>query len=402
MDKQETRKVDTGIIQRGKTYRFTAYLGYDTLGKQIRKTTTFTPPPSLTQKKADKLAKEEYLNFCNRCKGFYVLKDTMRFSELCDEYFKIYAENKLKESTAYNYKIMVQYHLLSYFGNKKLKDIHPPVINDFFATYNTEVDGVITPLSHTTGKKLLTILQSIFKFAISQEFIKDSPCRNIILPKKQLANNKLKHIEPSNLQEFLSYFEGYSIINTIVKVLLHTGMRSGECLALTWNDIDFDNNIIYIRHNLSDIGGKHTLTTTKTAKSTRNIYMNTQIKKLLKEHKNEQIKLINTLGTAFQRPEMVFTSNMGGYKDRSQLLKSYKKVLEGTKFEYMTLHMLRHTNATLLLNNGVDLKIISSHLGHSEINVTANTYVSITDNSMIHTANVMESILNTKNVETKE
>lgn len=101
MPKTETRKVDTGVIQRGKTYRFTVYMGYDVNGKQIRKTTTFTPPQGLTQRKADKLAKEEYINFCNRCKGLFNLKENIRFSELVEEYFRLYAPN-LKEITAYN------------------------------------------------------------------------------------------------------------------------------------------------------------------------------------------------------------------------------------------------------------------------------------------------------------
>ena len=109
MPKTETRKVDTGIIQRGKTYRFTVYMGYDVNGKQIRKTATYQPPEGLTQRKADKLAKEEYVNFCNRSKGLSNLKESMRFSELVEEYFRLYAPT-LKEITAYNYKNHIEYH----------------------------------------------------------------------------------------------------------------------------------------------------------------------------------------------------------------------------------------------------------------------------------------------------
>ena len=123
MAKTETRKVDTGIVQRGSTYRFTVYMGYDMNGKQIRKTTTFVPPAGLTLKKADKLAKEEYINFCNRCKGLYNLKENMKFSELVEEYFRLYAPNNLKPITAYNYQKHIDYHFMEYFGNKKLKDL---------------------------------------------------------------------------------------------------------------------------------------------------------------------------------------------------------------------------------------------------------------------------------------
>ncbi len=401
MAKENERKVDTGIVQRGANYRFTACLGYDLKGKQIRKTMTFSPPHNLTQKKADKLAKEEYMNFVNKCKGFFTLKDNMRFSELTDEYFRIYAPNKLKETTAYNYYGLVNLHLLNYFGNKKLKDIHAPVLNEFFATYKCMRGNKLQPPTYETSKKLLTIMQSIFKFAVSQEYIQDTPCKNIILPKKKLSTKKQNHVNPEEIYDFLEYFSGYSTLNTIVKLLLHTGLRSGECLALMWEDVDFTNDIIHIRHNLLDVSGKHIISTTKTKSSNRTIYMNESLKALLEQHKIEQNKHIKLLGSSYEHTEMVFTSNTGGYKDRSSLLKSYKKVLKGTKFEYMTLHKLRHTNATLLFDNGLDLKIVSSHLGHSDVAITANTYVAITNNSKIRTANIMDKILgeNTKNEE---
>ena len=113
------RRVDTGIIQRGDSYRFTVALGLDANGKQIRKTTTFTPPEGMSQGKADKLAKEEYVYFKNRCKGLLSFNENMRFSDLCEEYFKIYAPNRLKPLTAYNYEKMVDFHFKEYFGNRK-------------------------------------------------------------------------------------------------------------------------------------------------------------------------------------------------------------------------------------------------------------------------------------------
>ena len=105
------RKVDTGIVQRGKSYLFTAYLGYDVNGKQIRKTSTYTPPEDVTQKKADKLAKEKYIEFKNKCKDLSDFNDCMRFKDLCEEYLKVYAPNKLKPITAYHYERQIATHL---------------------------------------------------------------------------------------------------------------------------------------------------------------------------------------------------------------------------------------------------------------------------------------------------
>ena len=389
-----TRRVDTGIEQRGNSYRFTVSLGYDVNGKQIRKTTTFTPPAGLTERKADKLAKEEYIIFANRCKGLYNLKENMRFSELVEEYFRLYAPNNLKPITAYNYEKHIQYHFMEYFGNKKLKDITTATVSHFFNTHKTVIKGELRPLSPSNAKRIYCILQSLFKFAVTQGCIKETPCKNVLLPKKNpLEETKQMHLTDEELPEFLSLFQSYSVLNTIILMLLNTGMRSGECLGLMWEDIDFKNRKIHIRHTLSDVGGRHFLTTPKTATSIRHLYMNDTVIALLKKHKLEQNKLRLALGASFSHPEMVFTSDTGNYKDRSCLNTSFKRFLKGTKFEYMTLHKLRHTNATLLLNNGVDLKIVSDHLGHADIAITAGTYTAVLDSSRMKTASVMEQIL---------
>lgn len=395
MAKSEQRKVDTGIVQRGNTYRFTVSMGYDVNGKQIRKTTTFVPPAGLTQKKADKLAKEEYVHYSNRCKGLYNLKENMRFSELVEEYFRLYAPNNLKPVTAYNYQKHIDYHFMEYFGNKKLKDITTASISHFLATHKSMVRGEMKTLSPANAKRIYCILQSLFKFAVMQGCIKETPCKNVLFPKKNpLEEQEQMHITAEELPKFLELFtKEYSAFNTIILTLLHTGMRSGECLGLQWEDIDFEQRKIHIRHNLTDVGGKHFLTTPKTATSVRDLYMSDNLMALLKKHKYEQRKLQLAKGSKFLHPEMVFTSDTGNYKDRSCLNTSLKRFLKGTGFEYLTLHKLRHTNATLLLNNGIDLKIVSEHLGHADIQITAGTYTAVLDSSRIKTANLMEQIL---------
>lgn len=315
----------------------------------------------------------------------------MRFKDLCDVYFKVYAPNRLKPITVYNYQNMIKYHFIEYFGNKRLKDITSGVITDFFNKHKTtDKDGNKKSLTYPNAKKLYTILQSVFTFAVSQNFIKESPCRNIILLSNKSDNEtNRKYLTEEELARFLKLFEGYSSFNTIIKVLLCTGMRSGECLGLKWDDVDFKNNMIHITHTLSDVGGKHFLTAPKTKGSNRYIYMNSTVCELLKEHRKHQKELQLAL-TDFEHPEMVFTSATGNYKDRSCLNTSFKRYLKNTEFDFLTLHALRHCNATLLLNNGVDLKVVSEHLGHSDIGVTANIYADVLASTRIKTAQIIE------------
>ena len=98
---------------------------------------------------------------------------------------------------------------------------------------------------------------------------------------------------------------------------------------------------------------------------------------IFREQKKYQEQLIEALGDDFSHPEMVFTSANENYRDRSSLGTSLKRFLRGTEFDFLTLHRLRHCNATLLLNSGVDLKVVSDHLGHCGIGVTANIYADV-------------------------
>lgn len=386
------RTIDTGIIKRGKTYQFTVSMGMDSNNKQIRKTTTFKPPLGISEKKADKLAKEEYIRFKEKCLCLGSYNGNMRFRELVDVYFNVYAKNRLKPATAYNYKKMIDYRFMDYFGNKKLKDITTGMLTDFFNKQTIKSESNPKPLKPITVKRIFNIMQSIFSFAILQHYVIQNPCIGVILPQRDVTeDDKRKSLSEDEMLRFLPLFSEYSILNTIVKLLLYTGMRSGECLALRWEDIDFENKVISIKHTLTDVGGKHFLTTPKTKTSKRYISMGDTVYSLLQEHKIHQQELITALGNECLHPEMVFTSNKGNYKDRSCLNTSFKKYLENTEFNHITLHCLRHCNATLLINSGVDLKIVSEHLGHSDVSTTANIYTDVLESTKIRTAEILEN-----------
>mgnify|MGYP001080453652 FL=1 len=109
----------------------------------------------------------------------------------------------------------------------------------------------------------------------------------------------------------------------------------------------------------------------------------------------EQLK--QALGTSFAHPEMVFPSANGNYRDRSSVLTSLKRMTKDTEFSHMTLHKLRHCNATMLLNNGVELKAISDHLGHCDINVTANIYADVLEGMKRNIAASIEQTLTGNN-----
>lgn len=358
------------ITKRGNTFRIRVFVGTDVNGKNLIKSTTFTPPDGITAKRAEKLAQEYAFEYERHCRGYVDLNENMRFSELAEWYFTNYAPIELKESTVYTYKGQYKNHIAPVIGNLKIKDITTPKLTQVMQSYE---------LNPATVKKLYVIIQSIFRRGVEQGFIRDTPCHNVLLPKRRTSRRN-KALEEDKLKRFVSFLNEKpwdEDFKRIIKVLLYTGMRSGECLGLAWEDVDFENNIISINHTLTDLGGKHHLTPPKTESSIRQIAMGHDLKQILLAQRTyiEDLKL--ALGDDFAHPEMVFVSALGNYRDRNSVYHSFKRFTKGTEFSDMTLHQLRHCNATLLLNQGFDLKVVSAHLGHCNINVTADIYADV-------------------------
>ena len=185
------------ISKRGSNYRIKVSLGYDTNGKQIIKSTTFTPPDGVTPKKAEKLATEYAFEFERHCKGYAVLNENMRFSELADWYFTNYAPIELKESTAYTYRGQYNNHIAPILGNVKVKDINTPRLTQFVQSLK---------LNPETVRKVYIVIQSIFRRGVEQGFVRESPCHNVILPKNR-CKKKTSSLDEEQIKRFMEILD---------------------------------------------------------------------------------------------------------------------------------------------------------------------------------------------------
>ncbi len=358
-----------GVTRRGESaYRFTVSCGFDGNGKQIRHTMTFKVPEGTAPSKAEKLVMEAYTDFSRKCKYSQGLDENMRFKELVEIYLREYAKNELKEVTSYNYRRDLEIHMLPVFGNKKIKDITTPALTAFF----TGMDK-----SSETTRKLKTVMSSVFTYGVNQGYIKTNPCYGALYKKEPSKAKKVKFLDKGQCQKLMSATSEYSTFNTIIQFLLFTGLRIGECLALRWSDISFDDNTIAINHTLSFADDKWFLSVPKTQTSFRTIKLSTYSKELLLRHKREQDKLKETVGDAWVHPDIVFTSAIGNYYCRSFTNKQLKKILVDNDLPALSVHALRHSNASLMINNGFDVKAISEHLGHCNTAITSDIYTHI-------------------------
>jgi len=354
-------------------------------GEQIVKSTTFTPPPGVTEGKARKLAQEFAHEFERKCHGQAALRENMRLSEMCTWYMENYAANELKEISAYNYRAAIEHHILPALGNCKLKDLSPAMLTGFYKNLCQKQNGAISPSS---VKKVHTILSSILTFGVKQGFILQNPCQKATLPK--VKQEERPFLDDTQLRQLLAMLEEYSTFSTAIRLLIYTGIRSGECLGLKWDDIDFETGVLSIRHTLTYAFKQWSLTEPKTKNSVRSIKLPREALDLLKLHRAKQREQRLMVGSLWKYPNMVFTTSTGNYYDRSLLNTQFKRLLAGTSLEGVTLHSLRHSNATLLINSGIPLKVVSQHLGHSSIEVTADIYSHVLESSRAKVADALE------------
>ena len=374
-----------GVTQRGEnTYRFTISLGFDGNGKNIRKTKTFKVPENISNSKAEKMIRAAYTEFEREHKYSQDLEEHMRFNELVEIYFRDFAPNQLKPVSRYNYEKDLRIHILPTFGNRKVMSIKTAELTAFFTHL---------PLASETTRKLKTIMSSVMNFGVTQGYITRNPCQGALYKKDAAKKKKVKYLNQEQSRKLMELTSEYSIFNTIIQILIFTGLRIGECLCLRWDNVDFEHNTISVSETLAYAYYEKYESSTKNTQSDRTLKMGEYSMSLLKRHKEKQDELKKIVGDAWQHPEFVFTDEIGRYIDYCSVNVKLKKLLDENNLPKVSVHALRHTNASLMINSGVDIKAVSAQLGHCNINITADTYGHIFDTYKARIAKSVEDKL---------
>ena len=355
------------------TFHMTAYDGYkiDSKGHyvQARKYRSFRQPQDMGIREARKIAKELDLEFQRQFERDQNTGVEMRLEEVWNWYKNYYAPNKLRDTTFYNIKNMVEIKILPELGHLKIGQITTNRItmflNDVSIKKDKETGKPLKPKQYYKDSYVQAIYSSLFRIfnvAISNGWIKDNPCNNAIKPRKNRTAKK-KPLEIEQIKDILNKTNEYTTYNAIIQFQIYTGMRIGETLALTWDDIDFKKREININKTVNFIKTDFIVGPPKTENSYRTLGMNNAIYHLLKLTKKEQNVRKRELKNLYEDHNLVFSQVTGNYIYRTEINNRLNTIKKGTDYEYITVHFLRHANATLLLNNGVDLKIVSAHLG---------------------------------------
>lgn len=262
----------------------------------------------------------------------------------------------------------------------RLKDIKYMYLQQYYN--NLAKQGT----SSSRIRNLNKVLRTFFNFCVVNDYIEKNPTFKIVIPKdekKSKGNEKepLDVFSDDEISRILSNCNGYMCC--LVNLALATGMRQGELLGLTYGCVNLKKKEIKIKQALKrvtvfeDENTQHTemvIGSTKT-KQVRIVPVPDALIPILKKQINNQKELFLKYGMEYTKEDLLFTTESCSPVGSRIVQRSWERILKRADVRYRKFHNLRHTYASKLLEKGVDLKVISSLLGHSNIAVTADTYV---------------------------
>lgn len=393
-------------------YKITVSAGRDINGKQIREYTTWEPDPEKTKRQNQKNLELFALEFEQKVKkGDYLDGEKMRYSEFIEIWKRDYCETQMQVTTRERTYYELDTRILPAIGHLKLAQIRPLHIQQIYKDMQENGytrNGKHYDYSNNSIKRVHQILSSSFTSAVHWQLIDSNPCSRIKPPKIEKQVD-VKHFTLEQAQTFLDYLaQPYTVsyrgkqkkdgspgsthtetryvplqYQVFFNMALFGGFRRGELIALTWDDVDFDQKTISITKSAARTKDGIINKSPKNSSSNRIVKMSDSVIKLLKRHKIEQNKYRLSLGTYWKGSNFIFTQDNGLQLDLSTPNSVMRKIIQRynasvnndtDKLPEINVHGLRHTSATLLISQNVDVKTVSNRLGHSETSTTMDIY----------------------------
>ena len=357
-------------------------------GKRYRTYKTFSK-----KKDAEKAMTDMQYNM-NR--GTYADSRNMSLETLMTQWL-VSKELSLKQTTKVRYKEQVQWYILPILGKYPLEALNAAVIQKWITDIYRKpptVKNAGQGLSPKTVKNIFLNLKAALDYAVDLNLISRNPCEHVNLPIMQ--KHEAQAYTPDEIHTILTQAKGTDLYFPIY-LLLHTGMRKGELLGLRWQDVhigeDDKHAYIEIIQTRLKASNEEFIDTPKSASSHRKIFISEQARQEFISYNIWCRKVLLKHGQKLKPDDLVIIRADGKTDSPDNFSKRWRVFLEKNNIRKLKLHCLRHTCATMLLKNNVDIKTISARLGHSDTTMVLNVYGHALDSTSQEAAAKMDSIL---------
>ena len=303
-----------------------------------------------------------------------------------DVWFENYAKIKVRPSSHQTYRGYIDNHIKPNIGKIPLGKLTTLELQKLYKKLlskgrvdRIEAKGQPKGLSPKTVRNIHQVISSAMDFAKAQKLIAVNPTDGCALPK--LEHREMKTLPVEQLASFLREAKESGVFE-MYYIELATGLRRGELLGLKWEDLDLEQCTLRVQRQVSRINGEVVEAPLKTKNSYRTISLGTDAVGILKEQRKK-------CGSS----EYVFPSPTGGPISPDSVIQMLHRVLKRAGLPKVRFHDLRHTFATVALQNGVDIKTVSGMLGHYSAGFTLDTYAHVTTAAQREAAKTMGNIL---------
>lgn len=364
-------------------------VGRDADGKLVRKTIYGKTQKEVAQKIT---ALTNDLNT-----GMYIAPEKTTVGQWFDIWQNDYLGG-VKETTATQYRYHIEFNIKPYLGQIQLQKLTAPMIQKLYRTRMEQAPEGGKTLSPKSIKNLHGVIHKALDKAVQCRYIKFNPSDACELPR--IEKKEMNVLKDGYLEKFLSEIKGKKYASLFF-VDVFTGLREGEILGLTWDCIDFDNGIIHIVKQLKRKQGKNNRYFFDSLKNgkTRDVVPAPVVFDVLRKVKMEQAANKLRYGTSFNNPDnLVFTNEIGEHIGVEGLYQCFKRRVAAIGLPDMRFHDLRHSYATISLQNGDDYKTVSESLGHATVAFTLDVYGHVTDKMKRDSADRMQSYIDSISV----
>jgi integrase len=347
------------VSKQGNKWYYVIELGKDENGKrQQKKQRGFA-----TKKEAEKAMREAITAWE---KGTYIEPSKMLFREYITDWLND-KKNSVKKQTWEGYEVLIRTHIIPVLGNVKVSSLTPNILQKFI---NDLMDSHLAPSS---VRKIYAILNNALSKAEKWGMIPKNVASLIEKPK--LIKTEMKVWDKEEVNRFLDVAKE-DRLHIAFLLAITTGMRQGEILGLKWEDIDFKEGTLSIKRILSH-NGKELLSEGKTKSSIRTIYLDNVTIEALKHHRTMilQEKLVS--GQDYRDHNLIICTTKGTSVNPRNLSRKWKELIKMSGIEEIRFHDLRHSHATLMMEQGVNPKVVAERLGHSDVRLTMNIYTHV-------------------------
>jgi integrase len=393
------------IRKRGdNSFLLTVEIGYNNNGKRKRRYKTVNvEDQSLlkTKKKLQDYLDNEYHKFKTEVEsGEYIAPEKMTLDNFVIEWENKYARKELSENTLISYLSHIRNHILPAIGHKRIDQIKPVHIINMMDGIKRVDSSVEKPLSARSKQDVYLAIRNIFERAVEWQIIKSNPVKNVKKPR--LTNEKEVTVyDETEVETLFKAAEQEPFHWRIFLTLaIAAGLRRSENLGLEWSKVNFDKATIDISQVVVKGLKGSSIKGPKTKRSKRVVSLPPSVVEELKlfhlHWKKEKLKM-GELWIEKDR-EWLFCNEDGTHFYPTTPTTWWRRFTKRASVRFIRLHDLRHTSATLLINQGVHAKIISERLGHSDIRVTMNTYGHALQKADQEAANKLDNLFSKKQI----